>query len=85
MKLKMFAIHDSVAQQYAPPFVMPNQGTAVRAFVGLCTDQDSRISANPSDFDLYELGTFDDETCIVELEPLPVLVQAGRFALKPKE
>jgi len=85
MKLKLFAIHDSVAQQYAPPFVMPNTATAKRTFVGLCTDKDSRIASNPSDFDLYELGTFDDETCIVDLEPLPVLVQPGRFALKPQE
>lgn len=85
MKLKLFAIHDSVAQQYAPPFVMPNDGTAVRTFVGLCTDPDSRISKNPSDFDLYELGVFDDETCELVVLAAPCLLKLGRFALKPQE
>lgn len=84
MKLKMYCIHDRVAEQYAPPFLMPNDNTATRAFVGLCTDQDSRIAANPSDFNLYRVGEFDDESCVLTVEEFPVIVKRGEFALKPQ-
>jgi hypothetical protein len=58
--LKAFAVYDTKAQCYAPPFFMASVGSAVRAFGDLANDRQSTINKHPEDYILYEIGTFDD-------------------------
>lgn len=71
MKFSLYAIYDSVAATYAPPFIQTNDRLAERSFRDLVNDPASRVNKNPGDYSLVTLGTFDDETG--ELEKLPTV------------
>jgi len=63
MQIKMFSIYDSVAEVYNRPFFLPNKNVALRQFANMCSDPDSQVSLNPTDYTLFELGTWDDSNC----------------------
>ena len=63
---KMFAIYDSKAESYNAPFCFGAVGQAVRAFADLANDQQSNIAKHPADYNLFEVGTYDDQIGIVE-------------------
>ena len=67
MKSKIFVIFDVKAGFYNKPFFMPNTNTAIRAFSDLANDEATEIAKHPSDFSLYELGTYDDSVAKMEL------------------
>ena len=70
---KIFTVYDVAAEAYLPPFMLHQQGMAIREFQNMCNDQQHRFGANPEDYILFELGTFDDETAEYEThEPLSV-------------
>ena len=81
MQLSLFSIRDSRANCYTNPFFMPSKGAAIRAFGDEVSNQKSLLSQHPSDFALYEHGTFDDETGVffAFLEPV-LLSSASDFA-----
>ncbi|AXH78010.1 MAG: nonstructural protein [Microviridae sp.] len=62
MQLKVFSIRDTKAETYNMPFYQKSHGEAERSFKALTTDESSMISKYPEDFDLYFLGTYDDQT-----------------------
>lgn len=64
MNYKVFAIFDSKAGYYKPPFMMRNKGEAIRGFQQLANDGKSQIALNPEDFVLFEIGEFDDQNAI---------------------
>lgn len=58
-------IRDSVANTYGRPFFTATRGTALRSFIDMCNDTpspDNPIAQHPEDYELFELGTFDDQT-----------------------
>jgi len=62
MRYNIYSIRDRAADVFAQPFFLPSHGVANRVFA----DEINRVDANnnlnkhPEDFDLYFLGTFDD-------------------------
>lgn len=64
MKYLCFAMYDSVARVYTPPFYMASPNVAVRAFALAANTPDSKVGQHASDFTLFQLGEFDDETGI---------------------
>lgn len=62
MKTKMFSIYDTKMESYGTPFFMPKRGAAMRAFGDLAKDPKSTIHQHPTDYDLYELAEYDDES-----------------------
>lgn len=62
MILKMFSVYDSKALIFNAPFFMPQVGQAMRSFGDLVKDKNSSISAHPSDYILYQVGEYDDQT-----------------------
>jgi len=61
----MFAIHDSKAKAYLPPFVMPEKGQAIRVFSDCINSDDHQFSKHPADYTLMHIATFDDSIGIV--------------------
>lgn len=59
MELKIYSIRDSKGEFYHPPFYSRTHAEAERNFAQLTSDDKSMISKYPQDFDLYYLGTFD--------------------------
>lgn len=60
MVTKVFAVYDKKAEAFMAPFVYPAVGQALRAFSDTCNNPESVFFRHPADFDLYELGVFDD-------------------------
>lgn len=62
---KMFAVYDLKAVAYLQPFFSCNPGSAVRAFGDAVRDGKSPLSIHPEDYQLFELGTFDDNSGVL--------------------
>lgn len=65
MQRLMFAVYDIKSQIFGSPFFSVNANTAVRSFAAAANDPNSEISQFPTDFILYELGSFDDTTGVI--------------------
>lgn len=62
MQLKAFSIRDSKGEIFHPPFYKKTHGEAERDFAQLVQDEKSTIAKFPEDFDLYFVGTYDDNS-----------------------
>jgi len=62
MKLHLIAVRDDATESYMNPFVVAHLGMAIRSFMDELKAEDSVIGKHPKDYDLYRLGTFDQET-----------------------
>jgi len=68
MEKKIFAIRDSKSESYNQPFFNHTHGEAERNFAQLASDPKSTVNQFPEDFDLFYLGTYNDQTG--EISPL---------------
>lgn len=69
MKLVVCAIRDRAADVFGQPMFTASVGQAIRAFTDQIngSDRDQNVLArHPEDFDLYELGIYDDATGLFE-------------------
>lgn len=62
MEHKCYSIRDDKSQVYNRPFFNATHGEAERTLHSLVNDEKSMISQYPSDFSLYYVGTYDDNT-----------------------
>lgn len=84
MEFKMFSIMDTKAAVFHPPFFKQTHAEAERDFANLANNQQTSIGQNPEDFDLYIVGTYDDQTGKMVLPPSPQHVQKAVHLVKPK-
>ncbi|AXL15506.1 nonstructural protein [Microviridae sp.] len=57
-----YAVYDIKAQYYLAPFTSVNDHTAKRAFIGACSDPDTKLYKFPTDYELFHVGEFLEET-----------------------
>lgn len=82
MKMIVCFIKDRAADAFGRPFYVPAVGVAIRSFqdeVNRAAD-DSQIYQHPDDFDLFDLGVFDDSNGMFQLHDQPVLLMLGKQA-----
>lgn len=62
MKLHIIATRDIVANLYSAPMFVPSIGGAIRAFGDECQREDPKngLYMHPEHYELWELGTYDD-------------------------
>lgn len=77
MLLKVFAVRDTKVEAYLPPFTMRSKGEAIRGFADAVIDKSGAIGKYPSDFVLFYLGEFDDQTASFAFELAPVSLGVG--------
>lgn len=65
MKKVLCSIFDTKAQVFSNPFTSVNSLTALRSFSDAASDPHTEIHRNPTDYVLYEIGTFDDVLGVV--------------------
>jgi hypothetical protein len=85
MKMTVITIRDIVANLYAAPQFVQSKGSAIRAFSDEVnrSDPGNQIYKHPSDYELYALGQYDDETAQFELYSLPErLALAAELVIK---
>lgn len=75
MLQKMFTVYDQKAKAYLPPWFMGELGQATRIFSDCCSSKDHQFGVHPEDYELYEVGVFDDNLGTVE--PLVVRNHLG--------
>lgn len=85
MKFLIVCVRDSKADVYGVPFFMASKGHAIRSF----SDEVNREAADniyyrhPEDFELFELGAFDDAQADFEILPKPVsLCHGGAVSIR---
>jgi hypothetical protein len=81
MKMVICSIRDSAADAYGRPFFLPSVGVAIRSFTDEVnrSSEDNQIYQHPEDFDLFELGEFDDTTGRFVLLDTPKQLALGRM------
>lgn len=60
LKLRLYSIYDSKAEQFSPPQVYHNDMLALRGFESIVNDDKMLIKKYPEDFTLYYIGNFSD-------------------------
>ena len=60
--LTIVSVRDRAVDSYNRPFYVPTLGAAIRSFTDEVNRKESEMQAHPEDYDLYEMGTFDDQT-----------------------
>jgi len=67
----VFVVQDAKVQAFGTPFFLENITVAIRAFAHAANDKQNDIGRYPTDFNLYHLGTYDDQTAKFDLLPAP--------------
>jgi hypothetical protein len=80
MKLNICSVKDRAADAFGRPMFVPSTGVAIRSFSDELnrSDADNQLYNHPDDFDLYEFGTFDDNTGLFDLYDQPKLLSLGK-------
>lgn len=71
MVLKAFSIRDQKGEIFHTPFFKHTIGEAERDFSSLVRDDKSQVSKFPEDFDLYHVGSYDDQTGVFQALDTP--------------
>ncbi len=78
------SVKDRAADVFNRPFFVPHRNVAVRDF----TDEvnrsaaDNPLNKHPDDFDLYLLGSFDDNAGIFSMEEQPVVLVRAKDVIQ---
>ena len=80
MKLVLCSVKDRAADAYGRPMFVPSVGVAIRSFSDEVNrkDPENQLFNHPDDFDLYELGVFDDSTGKYEIRDNPSVIVRGK-------
>lgn len=65
MKMVICSIHDTKAEAFSQPMFFQAVGQALRSFIDAVTDErdgNNNFAKHPEDFNLFRIGTFDDQT-----------------------
>lgn len=66
MKLKAYTVFDAAIEAYARPFFAQTDGEAIRSFSDESVRAGSQINSHPEDYSLWRIGTYDDNTAVLE-------------------
>lgn len=71
------SVYDSKAAGFLAPFFVRSLGVGVRWFESCCLQQGHDFSKFPSDYTLFDLGSFDDREGGFTLHPAPRAVTSA--------
>lgn len=69
--LELYAIKDTKANAFMNPIIQRTMGEAIRSVVDESKQPNSMFGKHPEDFNLFKLGTFNQETGLITIEPAP--------------
>lgn len=78
-ELIVCAIRDVKADKYFPPICVPHRAQAVRSFAQECGDKESLMAKWPEDFELWQVGTFDQVSGALVSGPHERMAKASDF------
>ncbi len=81
----IFTILDTVSKIHGEPFTSPNNDTAKRSFSRAVNDCDTTIHQNPDNFQLINIGTWDNKEGKIIAHSLTEIVATGDELINPIE
>jgi hypothetical protein len=79
----VYAIYDLKMDSYTPPFIQPNDGTAIRFIMDIMTNEpNSSYSRHSNDYDLRRIAKWDTRSGLIQpdhpqsLQKLSVIKQS---------
>ena len=81
---EIYTIKDNKANMFNVPFYSIHKNDAVRSFTRAASDPQTNLNQFPNDFDLYYLGTFDEETSKFNLMETPQFTIAAAACQRPQ-
>lgn len=83
----VIATRDSASQAFGLPFFVPAVGLAVRAFTDEVNREGSEkdLARHPDDFELYQLGVFNDATGQFDADSPKLLARGKDVAVRKGE
>lgn len=83
MKHLIFAVRDRLAEIYGNPFMQATTSAAIRTFSDSVNSvgDTNMLNKHADDFDLFQLGTWDDNTGLYETG-VPTRVAVGKECLR---
>lgn len=83
----IFAIKDRAVDNFGDPMAMPSTQHAIRWFKDIVNTNaaDSAIARHPDDYDLYQVGDYDDDSGALIPNAMTVLVARAKDLVYPKE
>jgi len=84
MKLVIVAIRDRAVNAFGRPNFVQAVGQAVRSFSDEVNRraEDNQLNQHPEDFDMFELGTYDDATAQIEMLERPRQIAIGKDLIR---
>lgn len=83
MKQKAYTVFDHAAEAYLEPFFAPTRGVAIRSFTEAVNSEGHTFAKHPEDYTLYEIGTYDPSTGVIEGNRHESLGNAVEFVSRP--
>lgn len=77
------AVRDRAIDGFMMPFCAPTGAMAIRSFADEVNKPDGPMYSHPDDYELYQLGFFDEESG--EFENKKQMLSIAKNVLKPKE
>lgn len=77
MKWLICSVFDEATQIFGRPVFVRAQGEALRSFMDEAQNKESAIGQHPNDYELYQMGFFDDGTGEFETDR-PMLMFRGK-------
>lgn len=65
MQMEIFAVYDEKAEAFMNPFFLQTIAMAIRAISDCVNDPSHNFGAHPSDYSLFHIGTFDNESAAI--------------------
>ena len=80
MKMVIVSILDTAAGAYGRPAYVASEGVAMRQFQDEVNREsdDNQLYRHPDDFQLFYLGTFDDNTGVMDLLAQPKMIARAK-------
>lgn len=82
MKSFLYSIHDNVAGKFLHPAMDSSDAAAMRNFSFSVNNEETLMNFRPNDFDLFEVGSFDDELGMIVSTNPPRLVCSATSLIK---
>lgn len=67
MLLSVFCVYDSGVSTWMSPLFFRNKGEALRWWTDVCNNPETVVYKHPGDYTLFELGTWNDDSCQFDL------------------
>lgn len=77
---QIMAVRDIKMEAYNAPFTVAKVGAAIRSFTDAVNSKEGDIAKHAKDFDLFHLGTYNDETGLIESFDQPKHILNGEAA-----